>query len=120
MICYPNCKSFAEGNTIIKYKGSSSLVTRSPEYLQQIFIRNLLWIILHLHHLGVPRPVGANIAIRRILHRSALVADSCRDNALWQLAKLGLYTPKTSCSKCSLLQTHLYSLFVVFLRLKLQ
>jgi hypothetical protein len=76
-----------------------------PENIQKFIVCDLRWVEFHLHDLGVPRLISANIFVGWILFCSTGVADCSRRDAL-QIAESLFDTPKAACAKSRFLRSH--------------
>src|SRR2546430_13324258 len=66
-----------------------------PENFQQLVVRQLGWIVVHFHSLGVSGAIGADVFVSRIGELSAGVTHAGGIHT-WQLAKCGFDSPKTA------------------------
>src|SRR5215813_8444186 len=81
-----------------------------PEDIEQLLIRDLLWIKLNLNGFCMSGSIRTYILVSWVGERAALITNCRRDHTL-RLAKRLLDAPKTSCCKRCFLCRHIYILF---------
>src|SRR5262252_7400860 len=67
-----------------------------PECLEQLLVRDLLWVIDHQNHLVVPGAAGANLLVRWVGRVATGVADGGDVNAITQFPKLAFGSPEAA------------------------
>src|SRR5690606_4733855 len=101
-----------DGRTILRAHVRPLAVRRgrivaAPEHPQQLLVADALRIVGHLHRLGVPGGVGADLFVSGIFHVAADEADARGSDARGAAEGL-LHAPETSSGKGRALGGHVY------------
>src|SRR5262245_1541771 len=67
-----------------------------PECLEQLLVRDLLWVIDDQNHLVVPGAAGANLLVRRVGRVATGVPDGGDVNAITQFPELAFGAPEAA------------------------